>query len=160
MPKLSPNFSTFEATRSIEHPRLALPWVELPPMHAANLQRGVDCFLQPVRDFAGKQRVLSAYRSDALNDILPGASKRSRHRTGLAWDFIPDFFDQFALFKLLAQGEIEGASWDRLTLYISRDVPNFHVDFRPWEQGPQRGRLYTAQPWREVTVEDVLALAA
>ncbi len=160
MPKLSPSFSAFEVTRSIEHPELALAWELLAAQHAANLQRLVDCFLQPVRDVAGRIRVLSGYRPDALNDILPSASKRSRHRTGLAVDFIPDHFDQFALFKLLAQGQIEGAGWDRLTLYTSRGIPNFHVDLRPWEQGPQRGRLYTAQPWQEVTVEDVLALAA
>ena len=163
MSKLSPDFSAFEVTRSTEHPDLAIAWDLLPAQHAANLQRVVDLFLQPVRDRVGRLRVLSGYRPDALNDFLvrfQKVAKRSRHRTGLAIDFIPDHFDQFALFKLLAQGQIEGAEWDRLTLYTSRDIPNFHVDFRPWEQGPQRGRLYTAQPWHEVTVEDVLALAA
>lgn len=160
MPKLSPDFSAFELTRSISHPSLAIPWEDLPVPHAANLQRLVDLFLQPVRDRVGTLRVLSAYRPEALNRLLSGASSRSRHLSGLAVDFIPDRVDQFALFKLLASGGIEAASWDRLALYTSRDVPNFHVDFRPWEQGPQRGRLYTAQPWREVTVEDVLALAA
>jgi hypothetical protein len=160
MPKLSPDFSAFEVTRSISNPDLALPWEDLPAQHAANLQRLVDCFLQPVRDRVGRLRILSGYRPDALNAVLPGASPRSRHRFGLSVDFIPDRVDQVALFKLLAQGQIAGASWDRLTLYTSRDIPNFHVDLRPWEQGPQRGRLYTAQPWQQVTVEDVLALAA
>lgn len=161
MPRLAPEFTGFELARSISHPSLAIPWDEIPATHAANLQRLVDLFLQPVRDRVGKLRVLSAYRPEALNDALPGASSRSRHMLGLACDFLPDFSDQMALFRMLAQGEIVGAQWDRLALYVDREVPNFHVDLRPWEAGEQRGKLFVATPkWTEVTVDEVLQLAA
>lgn len=161
MPKLAPSFTGFELVRSVSHPTLVIPFEDIPAAHAANLQRLVDLFLQPVRDRVGKLRVLSAYRPESLNRLLPGASSRSRHMLGLGCDFLPDFFDQVALFQMLARGEIVGAQWDRLALYTERDVPNFHVDLRPWEAGEQRGKLFVATPkWTEVTVDEVLQLAA
>ena len=166
MSKLSPFFSGSELVRSTSRPDLVIPFDEIPAIHASNLQRVVDLHLHPVRVRVGKLRVLGGYRSQALQDALrkiptAGAASRSRHVLGLAVDYVPDFFDPVALFKLLAGGGVEGATWDRLALYIERDVPNLHVDFRPWEAGEQRRKLFVARPaWTEVSVDEALALAA
>ena len=157
MPKLSTNFTAAEMVRSTSFPSLAVPWDRMEPTPAANIERVVVEFLQPVRDWAGPIRVTSGFRSQAINDALPGSSQRSRHLRGLACDFLPDDVSTEALWRALVNGTVLAASWDRLAVYVSRDPMNLHVDLREWEQGEQRGLLFIASPaWKLVTVDEAL----
>lgn len=157
--KLAPDFTSHEMSRSTGHPDLATAWAEIESDAVANLTRVVVEFLQPVREFAGRIRVLSGFRSPELNEAVEGAM-RSRHLRGLAADFLPVDLEPLALWRALVQGDVLGARWDRLTIYTTLDPMTFHVDLREWEQGEQRGRLYRGAPWQRLTSGEALELAA
>jgi zinc D-Ala-D-Ala carboxypeptidase len=85
--QLSKNFNLKEFSVSAGHPELALG---VPPGLIYNVTKLVADVLQPLRDAWKKPlKILSGYRSDALNKAV-GGSPTSQHRKAQAADVTTD----------------------------------------------------------------------
>jgi hypothetical protein len=73
-------------------------------------------------------KMSSAYRSQALNDAMPGAAATSRHKFGLAFDLVWPGQDYLNGAKYLRAniGRLSVAPWTILPEYPS---PHLHVDY-------------------------------
>lgn len=96
MTRITENFSLEEFAVSATHPELVKP---VPIEYWDNVYRLAETCLQPIRDLWGKpMKILSGYRSDALNKAAKG-SPTSQHRKAQAADVTTD--DVRGLFVLL-----------------------------------------------------------
>lgn len=95
---LSKDFRLSEFAVSGAYPELALP---VPPQLLPNVRRLAVTCLQPIRDLWGKPiKILSGYRSRALNDAV-GGSETSQHRDAQAADVTTDDIRGFCIQLLL-----------------------------------------------------------
>jgi len=98
------------------------------PKEIGNLQLLCENVLQPLRDHYRKPiRIGSGYRSQALNDFIPGSSKTSQHRTGEAAD--PDtVHDNGELFEYIKNNlPFDQLIWE----YGDDEDPDWiHVSYR------------------------------
>ena len=85
--KIGKYFTLAEATRSSTASRLGID-NQPDKEQLANLLRTAQTLMDPIREQFGRIRVTSGLRTDALNAQIPGSSKTSYHRHGLAFDFV------------------------------------------------------------------------
>lgn len=89
---LSKNLSLVEATKSataIKHGIANEPT----PEHLQSLKDIAENVFQPIRDhFSMPIAVSSGYRSNALNELIGGSSKKSQHCKGQAFDLDADVY--------------------------------------------------------------------
>ena len=153
--RIARNFTLAEVLRSREHPELQIPPDELVGQEIVNFMRLTHEFLQPARDRLGHAFIVTSWlRSEALDLAVGGTSKLKRHLAGLGVDFyVHDIPAQIMLREIARHPE--GLMWDRLCLY-SRER-RFHVDTRPWEEGPPRKLFYI--DWIEVSIDEAIQLS-
>ncbi len=146
--QLTPNFREHEVVNSDDHPELTVPFEVLPARVAANAQRILDGFMQPVRDHTGGPiGVESFYRGPELNDATPGSKPDSDHLDANAVDWRPLGAIQPAdLLEDIKAGRVRRATWDKLNYYTA--TRTFHVSQRPLEEGQGRKRIYV--DWQRV----------
>lgn len=96
MTQFTKNCSLEEFAVSGSHPELVKP---VPPQYWGNLRKLTETCLQPIRDLWGRPlKILSGYRSEALNTAV-GGSPTSQHREAGAADITTE--DVRGLFILL-----------------------------------------------------------
>lgn len=163
MPLVGANFPWRELLGSREHPELVTPFEELPRIAVYNLTRLVFVHLQPLRGHVGSVLPTSGYRSPELSTAVRGphaSSRRSKHETGEAVDYVVLEADSADVWRALVLDELEGVEFDRLAVYVDEEPSRFHAGIRPLESGPLRRLLYVVEAgeWREVTVDEALEL--
>ncbi len=141
----APNFTLDDLVRSRDFPAFELDLVEVEPAVVVNAMRVLLLSVQPFRDLAGRIAVLSFIRGDDLNDMVGGIPD-SDHLVGLACDFKSLDMTPDAFFEACRQGDVPGATWDKLNLYTAGGT--LHVAHRPLEDGAPRGRCYV--DWQRV----------
>lgn len=128
--KLTKNFTLEEMTRSTIAQRLGLDNIA-PPKIIIALKLLCENVLQPIRDHFNKPvHVNSGYRSQKVNEALPGSSKTSQHKKGEAADI-----EIYGISNLtLAQWIINNLDYDQLILeYHTAGKPNsgwIHVSYK------------------------------
>ena len=84
---LSKNFKRSELTNSDTAVRMGIPNLPTTEEHWVNIETILAPALQAIRDHLGRPlEVNSGYRTQALNNVLPGSAVRSYHMLGLAAD--------------------------------------------------------------------------
>ena len=119
--KLSENFSLDEVIRSATATKLGID--NIPEQeHLDNLQVVIDEIAQPLRDdFGTRVRIISGYRSPALNEAI-GGSKKSQHSKGEALDLEIDGVSNMEVEGLIT----ENCDYDQVILefYNPAEGPN------------------------------------
>ena len=112
--------------------------------------------LQLIRDRWGRQKITSAFRSEAVNNHpdVRGASD-SQHRLGEAADFVPLDANIDEVFKwvvkesgipygqAILEENSEGSRWIHISLVRAYQVNGIAMTARPGDDGKMRYELYT-----------------
>lgn len=153
--RISRNFTLAEVLRSRTRPDLQISPDNLTGQQTVNFMRLCHEFMQLARcRFGHPFIVLSWLRSDELDRVVGGTSKLRRHLDGLAADFYVHDIPAPIMLREIARNPGD-LVWDRLCLYP--DEHWFHVDTRPWEEGPPRQLLYI--DWKKVSAEEAIQLS-
>lgn len=140
--RLSKNLTLAEVTKSATAIKNGIsndPTIE----HMKNLKALAENIFQPLRDHFGKPiGVTSGYRSQALNDLIGGASG-SQHSKGEALDFDADVFgglENWQLFEYIKNHlEFDQLIWEFGT---EEDPAWVHCSYK--RDGENRGEVLTA----------------
>jgi zinc D-Ala-D-Ala carboxypeptidase len=142
--KLSPNLNLSEVTNSITAKRLGIDNTPIPE-HLNNLKLLAEKIFEPIRKHFKKPiRVSSGYRSKALNDATPGASKTSQHSTGEALDLDQDGMNNKITNKMVFDFIKDNLEFDQLIWEFGTDInPDWvHVSYE--STGRQRKQILRA----------------
>jgi hypothetical protein len=102
--RVSRHFTLAEYNVSSAHPHLA---TGVPTAIRPTVERHAQTIMQPWRDAIGPLRIISGYRSRALNDAV-GGSPTSQHVPGEAADVVPVVVSQLAAWVRLWQLAVAG----------------------------------------------------
>lgn len=142
--QLSKHLSLNEVTTSGTAKRLGIdnnPTTE----HLANLKLVAEKIFEPIREHFGKPiKVSSGYRSKALNEATPGASKTSQHSTGEALDLDQDGMTTGVTNKMVFEYIKNNLNFDQLIWEFGTDAnPDWvHVSYE--STGKQRKQILKA----------------
>jgi len=142
--KLSPNLNLSEVTNSITAKRLGIDNTPTPE-HLNNLKLLAEKIFEPIRKHFKKPiRVSSGYRSKALNDATPNASKTSQHSTGEALDLDQDGMNNKITNKMVFDFIKDNLEFDQLIWEFGTDInPDWvHVSYE--STGRQRKQILRA----------------
>lgn len=149
--KLSKNLTLNEVTNSGTAKRLGID-NNPTPEHIENLKILAEKIFQPIRDHFKKPiRVSSGYRSKALNEAVPGASKTSQHSVGEALDLDQDGMNTGVTNKMVFEYVKNNLNFDQLIWeFGTDDNPDWvHVSYKA--KGPQRKQILKAVKVNGVT---------
>lgn len=133
--QLSPHFSLAELTRSQTAIRRGLP-NDAPPEVIERMRLLCERVLEPVRRQFGPVRVLSGYRSPAVNRAVGGAAT-SQHCKGEAADFVVPGQTNLTVCRWLERF----LTYDQL-IYEFGEGGWVHCS---WREGPLRNQELTAR---------------
>lgn len=142
--QLSKHLSLNEVTTSGTAKRLGIdnsPTTE----HLTNLKLVAEKIFEPIREHFGKPiKVSSGYRSKALNEATPGASKTSQHSTGEALDLDQDGMTTGVTNKMVFEYIKNNLNFDQLIWEFGTDTnPDWvHVSYE--STGKQRKQILKA----------------
>lgn len=140
---VTPNFQEHEVVGSNRRPDLVTPYDQLTAHQSAAASRLLWTGMQPLRDRLGRIAMTSLFRSPELNGAPEvGGVDGSTHLTAEGGDWVPLDMSCEDAWAIILAGDVPGLVFDRINYYASRDVPSFHIDNRPLEEGPPRMRLY------------------
>jgi hypothetical protein len=144
MNQITKNFARSEYTRSRSASALNIsnqPTNE----HALNIDAHARAIMQPLRDAIGAPVVInSGYRSQALNDVTPGASKTSQHMRGEAADIECSALSNLALAQLIVDLKLP---FDQLILefHNKQDKASGWVHVSHRRDGQNRGEILSSR---------------
>jgi zinc D-Ala-D-Ala carboxypeptidase len=142
--KLSKHLTLEEVTRSNTAKRLDIN-NDPTPEHLANLKLLAEKVFEPIRlHFKKPIFVSSGYRSKALNDATPGASRTSQHSTGEALDLDQDSMNTKITNKMVFDFIKDNLEFDQLIWEFGTDAnPDWvHVSYE--STGKQRKQILKA----------------